>query len=246
MIHGVIFDLGSTLLYTELDGQWDKVFPRMHDDLWASLQALGYGFSGETFIRRFAGNYAAMDRQRQTDWLESTTAQVLTQTLAELGAPPLSPAAEAQALHAYYAYSETLWQPMPGVYAVLSELAAAGYKLGILSNASNSDNVQRLIDAAQLRHYFDPIVISSTAGIRKPAPKIFDLVLGPWGLPAQECAMVGDTLDADILGAQLAGLHNVWLTVHADRPANRARRGEITPEAEIAALADLPKVLAAW
>jgi len=135
---------------------------------------------------------------------------------------------------------------MPGVYELLSGLRAGGYKLAIISNASDSGNVDRLIDTALLRGYFNPIIISSVAGIRKPAPKIFDLVLGPWGLPASECVMVGDTLDADILGAQLAGLHNVWLTAHADRPSNRARRSQITPEAEIGALAALPPLLAAW
>jgi HAD superfamily hydrolase (TIGR01549 family) len=246
MIHGVIFDLGSTLLYTEVDGQWDKIVPRMNADLVASLQAQGYALHDETFIRRFADNFAAMDRQRQADWLESTTAQVLTQTLAELGAPTPSLAAQTQALHAYYAYSESLWRPMPGVYDVLPQLMAAGCKLAIISNASDTDNVDRLIDAAKLRSYFNPIIISSAVGIRKPARKIFDLVLETWRLPASECVMVGDTLDADVLGAQLAGLHNVWLTAHADRPSNRARRSEVTPEAEIAALAELPPLLAAW
>ena len=246
MIQGVIFDLGYTLLYNEIDGQWDKIFPRMDADLVASLQALGYALDGETFIRRFVNNFSAMDRQRQVDWLETTTSQVLTQTLADVGAPPLSPAAEAQALRAYYAYSETLWQPMPGVYDVLAQLRAAGCKLAIISNASDNGNVERLIDAAQLRGYFDPIIISAAAGIRKPAPKIFDLVLGPWGLPAGNCVMVGDTLAADILGAQLAGLHNVWLTSHADRPENHARRNEIVPEAAIELLAELPSIMAAW
>lgn len=246
MLRGVIFDLGSTLLYTRLDGWWDKIFPRMNADLLAHLQAQGYAFDSETFTRRFVDNFSAMDRQRQTDWLEGTTAQVLTQTLAELEAPPLSPAAQAQALAAYYAYSETLWQPMPGVYDVLPQLLAAGYKLAIISNASDFGNVERLIDNAQLRGYFDPIIISAAVGIRKPEPKIFDLVLKPWGMPAGECAMVGDTLAADILGAQLAGLHSVWITSHANRPENHARRKEITPEAEITALAELPELLAAW
>ena len=246
MIHGVIFDLGSTLLYTDVDGQWDKIVPRMNTDLVASLQAQGYALHAEAFIRRYADNFAAMDRQRQADWLESTTAQVLTQTLAELGASTPSLAVQARALRDYYAYSESLWQPVPGVYDVLSQLKAAGCKLAIISNASDTGNLDRLIDAGKLRGYFDPIIISSAVGIRKPAPKIFDLVLEAWGLPANECVMVGDTLDADILGAQLAGLHNVWLTAYADRPSNRARRSEVTPEAEIAALAELPPLLAAW
>jgi len=246
MINGVIFDLGATLLYTGVDGQWDKIVPRMNSDLLASLQAQGSALDAEAFIQRFADNFAAMDRQRQVDCIEGTTAQVLAQTLAELGALPLSPTAEARALQAYYAYSESLWRPTPGVYDLLPELAAAGCKLAIISNTSDSGNVWRLIDGARLRSYFDPIVLSSDAGIRKPAPKIFDLVMEGWGLPAQECVMVGDMLDADILGAQRAGLHNVWLTAYADHPANRARQNEIIPEAKIATLAELPSVLAAW
>jgi FMN phosphatase YigB (HAD superfamily) len=55
--------------------------------------------------------------------------------------------------------------------------------------------------------------------------------------------MIGDMLGADILGAQMAGLHNVWLTAHADHPANRAHRGHILPEAQIAALTELPALL---
>ncbi len=246
MIHGVIFDLGSTLLYTDVDGQWDNIIPRMNADLWASLQAQGYALQPEAFIPRFAYNFAAMDRQRQADWLESTTAQVLSQTLAEMGAPAPSLDGQAQALRAYYAYSESLWQPVPGVYDVLPHLLAAGYKLAIISNASDRDNVDRMIDGAKLRGYFNPIIVSAVMGIRKPAPKIFDLVLDAWGLPANECVMVGDTLDADVLGAQLAGLHNVWFTAYADRPGNRARRNEVTPEAEIGALAELPSLLACW
>ncbi len=246
MIQGVIFDLGSTLLYTELDGQWEKIYPRMNADLLASLQAQGYALDGEAFVQHFVETFVAMGRQRQADCLEVTAAQVLEQTLAELGAPPLPPSAQAQALRAYYAYGETLWRPMPGVYEVLPQLQAAGFRLAIISNASDSNNVWRLIDGARLRYYFDPIIISSSAGIRKPSPKIFNLVLDHWGLPASACAMVGDTLDADILGAQLCGLHNVWMSAHADRPDNRAKRGEIIPEVEITALAELPGVLAAW
>ncbi len=58
--------------------------------------------------------------------------------------------------------------------------------------------------------------------------------------------MVGDTLGADILGAQLAGLRHVWLTAHADHPANAAHRGQIVPEMEVAGLPELLPVLRAW
>ena len=43
MIRGVIFDLGSTLLYSQSDGLWETILPRMNADLLASLQTHGYG-----------------------------------------------------------------------------------------------------------------------------------------------------------------------------------------------------------
>jgi HAD superfamily hydrolase (TIGR01662 family) len=243
VIHGVIFDLGATLIYTELEGEFAQLFPRMDAALWAYLQSQGYGPDSDVFLRYFAGNFKVGDRLRQ----ERPVADVLKRTLAELGAPPPSPAVVAEALRAYFAYSESLWRPVPGVHDTLEQLMAAGRRLAIISNANDEANVQRLIDGANLRRYFDPIIISAVAGIRKPDPAIFDLVLQPWELSAAQCVMVGDTLDADILGAQRAGLHTVWITAHADLPAaNRARLGEIIPDVEIASLAQLPGVLEHW
>ena len=245
MIRGVIFDLGSTLLYSQSDGQWETILPRMNADLLASLQTHGYGRLDAEFVRRFAANFSEAERQRQQDWQETSAAWLLEKTLADLGAAPPPAQVSREVLRAYYAYSESLWRPMPGVYEVLERLAAKGLKQAIISNASDAANVQRLVDLGRFRRYFDPIIVSSAVGIRKPAPAIFDMVLRPWGLPPAECVMVGDTLEADIRGAQLAGLHNVWLTAQADRPSNRTWRQEISPEVEIAELAQLPAVLEA-
>ena len=244
MIRGVIFDLGSTLLYNEYDHNWHAILPRMRADLLTHLQAAGYDLDPPAFLNRFTAKVYEFNQQRQTDWVEYTTAWILKTTLEELGAPPPSPQFIATALKAYYAYSEALWRPMPGVYETLAHLAASGLRLAILSSAGDDENVQRLIDNARLRAYFDPIVVSAAVGIRKPNPRIFDLALKPWGLTPGECAMVGDTLGADILGAQLAGLHDVWLTARADHPANHAHDGNIIPTRRIAALADLPALLA--
>jgi len=243
MIRGVIFDLGSTLIYSEHDHNWRAVVPRMRDDLLAHLLAAGYTLDGPDFLNRFSAKFRECDQQRQTDWVEYTAAWILKTTLEECGAPSPSEQAVADALRIYYAYSESFWRPMPEVHETLQHLAGLGLMLGLISNAADDGNVQRLIDAANLRKYFDPIIVSAAVGIRKPNPAIFELVLSRWELPPDACVMVGDTLGADILGAQLAGLHNVWLTSHAGHPANQAHRGNIIPETEIATLAELPGVL---
>jgi len=246
MLGGVIFDLGSTLIYSTGEKNWGAIMPRMRADLLHFLNANGYALDPAEFLTRLAENYAAFDQQRQTDWVEYTTAYLITQTLKDLGQPAPPPALLESARRAYYAYSETLYTVLPDAHATLCRLRAAGLKLGLISNASDNENVQRLIDQAQLRDYFDPIIVSAAVGLRKPNPRIFDLVLKPWGLQANECVMVGDTLGADILGAQLAGLRHVWLTAYADHPANHAHRGNILPEAEIASLSDLPALLERW
>lgn len=246
MIRGIIFDLGSTLIYSADDHNWGALLPRMRGDLLAHLRAAGYNLEGRDFLNRLSAQYAIFDQQRQTDWVEYTSSYLITSTLEEMGAPPPSEAVLAQALHAYYAFSETRWRVLPEAHATLQKLAAAGYQLAIVSNAADNDNVQRLIDNARLRPYFDPIIVSAAVGIRKPNPKIFDRVLGPWGLTAAECVMVGDTLGADILGAQMANMRHAWLTAHADHSANHAHRGIILPEAEIASLAELPALLERW
>jgi putative hydrolase of the HAD superfamily len=246
MIRGLIFDLGSTLVYSAHDHNWGAVLPRMRADLVAHLTAQGYHLDAPRFLNRLAEKFSDFDRQRQTDWVEYTTEWILASTLAELGAPPLTPPLLAEALRAYYAFSESQWLPMPGVHETLRQLAAEGYRLAIISNASDDADVQRLIDNANLRSYFDPIIVSAAVGIRKPNPKIFDRVLQPWGWPPRECVMIGDTLGADILGAQMAGLRHVWLTAHAHHSANLAHRGHIIPEAEVAALAELPALLRSW
>ncbi len=243
MIHGVIFDLGSTLIYSENDHNWGAVLPRMRADLLTHLQAAGYALDRARFLNLFSAKYQDYNDQRQTDWVEYTSAYILRSTLEELGAPPPPPELAESALQAYYAFSESLWQPMPGVHETLRTLQAAGLKLAIISNAADDANVQRLIDNARLRPYFEPIIVSAAVGIRKPNPKIFDLVLAPWGLAPAECVMVGDTLGADILGAQFAGVHDVWLTAQAGHAANAAHRGNIIPTHEIASLVELPGLL---
>ncbi len=243
---GLIFDLGNTLIYTPQALSWAQTYDRMRGELLAYLQAAGYALDLADFHTRFGAQMRAYDEQRQADWVEYTATYMLGATLAELGLPAPTPEVMAQALAAYYRHSESLWQPVPQLHETLQHLAAQGYRLGLLSNAGDAANVHRLIDAYDLRRYFDPIVISAAVGQRKPNPAVFELVRAAWGVPASACVMIGDTLGADILGAQLAGMRNVWVTHHAAHPANVAHRGNIIPEAELPGLADLPALLATW
>jgi putative hydrolase of the HAD superfamily len=115
--------------------------------------------------------------------------------------------------------------------------------MGIISNASDEANVQRLVAKIDGAHAFDPVLVSARVGVRKPAPEIFNQLIGQWALPPETLVMVGDTLDADILGAQSAGMHQIWLRSAQDRADNQAAMGRISPEAVAIDLRQVPDLL---
>ncbi|OGO12217.1 MAG: hypothetical protein A2Z66_12625 [Chloroflexi bacterium RBG_13_66_10] len=241
MIRGLIFDLGSTLI--RFNGEWGEVVSNAHFALVDQLQQEGLQIDGAAVASEFRRQMEIYYHERESDFIEVTTAFVLRQVLANSGHPSVSDEVIRRALERMYRLTEIHWSPMPGVYQALDELRPQGYRLGMISNAGNEANVHRLIDKAGLRAYFDPILISAEVGLRKPNPALFEIVLRAWGLRPEETVMIGDTLGADILGAQNAGMHQIWLTLDADTPANRAHAGTITPEATASTLAELPALV---
>ena len=245
MLRGVIFDLGSTLLSHEYNNRWPLLRPRLITGLIRDLHAQGLQFDDNAFANTFTRNIVDFDGQRQTHFKEITSEYVLRATFADLNISP-DGFDVPRALAAYFGPSEALWKPMPRVYETLDMLRARGLRLAIVSNAADDANVQRLIDNHALRYYFDPIVVSAAAGIRKPNPRIFDFVLNAWKFAPAEVVMIGDTLGADVLGAKNAGLKSVWVTMQADTPDNAAHRETIVPDATATSLAELPDLLGSW
>jgi len=243
MLRGAIFDLGSTLISNEFNNRWSILRPSMIASLTFDLHAQGLTLDADSFAAAFTRVFNDFDAQRQTHFKEITSDYVLRTTFNSLGLNP-DGLDLARALAAYFAPSEALWKPMPGVYETIETLRVRGLKLAIVSNAADDANVQRLIDNHHLRPYFDPIVVSAAAGVRKPNPRIFDPVFAAWHLPPAEVVMIGDTLGADILGAHNVGMKSVWVTMEADTPANEAHQHTILPDAVADSLAELPDLLA--
>ncbi len=209
VIRGAIFDLGSTLIH--FDGDWPILLHDSLDLLIDRLQEDGLNFDRSGFRSAFEGALEAYDLQRQSNHLERSTTSLLQETLNTFGHEEISPEILGRGLKRFYSVSETHWQPMPALHAVLDELREEGRMLGLVSNAGDVENVQRLIDKVEIRGYFDPIIISAEIGIRKPDPRPFEMVLDQWQVAPESVVMIGDRLEADILGAQSTGIHQIWL-----------------------------------
>jgi putative hydrolase of the HAD superfamily len=241
VIRGVIFDLGSTLIRFEDD--WSEVLEESSQALAKQLERDGYHLDGKSFTEAFMQEIQDSYHVRDRDWVERPTSSLLRKVLSRFGHTEVTDESIERAVFQFYNVSEARWVPMDGVYEVLNELRAKDLFLGLISNAGDEGNVQRLIDNAELRSYFEPILISAAMGIRKPNPKLFEIVLETWDLPAHQVVMVGDNLEADILGAQNAGVHQIWLTAQADTPPDRAQTSVIVPEATAVAITEVPDLL---
>jgi putative hydrolase of the HAD superfamily len=241
VIRGVIFDLGSTLI--RFEGEWPEILQESSQVLARQLVRDGYPLNDKSFVADFMEEVLDSYQIREQDWVERTTSSLLLKVLARFGHREVADEVIERALLKFYDVSEARWTPMDGVYEVLDHLRLKGMCLGMISNAGDEGNVQRLIDNAQLRPYFKPIYISAALGIRKPNPKLFEMVLETWDLPADQVVMVGDNLGADILGAQNAGVHQIWLTTQADTPSNREHASVIVPEATAESITEVPALL---
>jgi putative hydrolase of the HAD superfamily len=107
------------------------------------------------------------------------------------------------------------------------------YRLFAISNGNANLRV------IGLDRYFEASLAAREAGVLKPDPRIFDILLQRAGLRAAEAAHVGDDPDADVEGARRAGLVPVWLNRRrapwaAETPA---------PAITISSLVDLPAAL---
>lgn len=79
--------------------------------------------------------------------------------------------------------------------------------------------------------------------IGKPAPDFFRMALASLDLPPQQVAMIGDDIDADIGGAQRAGLTGILVQTGKYRP-DHAAASATQPDRLLASIADLPALLA--
>ncbi len=93
----------------------------------------------------------------------------------------------------------------PEVPAVLQSLVNFGLKIGLISNVNSIRQVPYYLEQYGIKHFFNPIVLSSVYTRRKPDPAIFHHAARLSNSPTSECIYIGDRISRDILGAKRAG-----------------------------------------
>ncbi|MDP5272851.1 HAD family hydrolase [Chengkuizengella axinellae] len=84
------------------------------------------------------------------------------------------------------------------------------YKLGLVTNGRNQIQYGK-IDLLSIRDYFDVIVVSEEAGVKKPSQQIFQIALQRLDLLPHEAIFVGDHPKNDVFGSSQAGMKAIWV-----------------------------------
>jgi putative hydrolase of the HAD superfamily len=129
----------------------------------------------------------------------------------------------------------------PEVPAVLESVQKLGLKIGLISNVNSRGQVPTNLKQYGIRHYFDPIVLSSEYGRRKPDPAIFHYAARLADLPTSHCVYVGDRIARDILGARRAGFRMAVQILHGYDHGERDEGP--APDAIITDLTELVDIL---
>jgi len=128
-----------------------------------------------------------------------------------------------------------------GVFEVLETMRKDGYRIAMIANG-DSAGARNIIAACGLEDYFDVVVISEEVGIEKPDKQVFQVALDKLGVEAENAVMVGNRIDADIVGANRIGMKSVWFRWN-DRYEEIIGSEDKKPDFIIKRLSELPGIL---
>ena len=85
------------------------------------------------------------------------------------------------------------------------------YKLHIITNGFEEVQHKKMHGSGILG-FFDTVTTSEEAGVKKPHPQIFQVAIDKSGAEISKSVMIGDNLEADIIGAHQFGLQVIHLS----------------------------------
>ncbi|NQN68256.1 noncanonical pyrimidine nucleotidase, YjjG family [Streptococcus suis] len=129
-------------------------------------------------------------------------------------------------------------QIFDGADRLLQELVDRGYKLYAATNGVTYIQENRLLNSPILP-YFEQVFISEKMGTQKPSADFYEKIAEQIGsLDMSQFLMIGDSLTADIQGANNAGIDSVWYN-----PKHLEKLGQAQPTFVISSYQELLDLL---
>ncbi len=98
------------------------------------------------------------------------------------------------------------------------EYLAPKYNLHIITNGFQEVQYLKLNNSG-IKKYFSTVTTSEEVGLKKPHPVIFEIALKKACVSPQKSIMIGDSLEADIIGAKNAGMNTLFFNYRNENVA---------------------------
>ena len=247
-IRAILFDLDDTLIdWSGFKGNWWELEPRhlRHVYQYINSHVHALNISSEVFVEEFSRRSRENWELARDSLISPHLGKLLVETAQAVGVPEDRIDHDRLLTEYRWGIAEGV-QVFKEVPAVLQKLRSYGLELGIITNSFVPMSLRDIeLKNFDLIKYFPRCRWSAAdAGYLKPHPEVFKTALKELNLTAKEAVFVGDSLPADIVGAQSIGMRAVWRKpIHSNgfKPDN-----QIAPDAQIRTLDELLGIIALW
>jgi len=215
MIKHIFFDLDHTIW--DFDKNAQETLHELY--LQYKLEEIGLT-SAEDFI----STYTANNHQLWADYhvgkitKETLRAERFSRTFIQLGVHPEKIPHQFEDDYVRITpYKKNLFLGSEKVLAYLQQK----YTLHIISNGFKESTLIKM-EVSGLNPYFTNVIISEDVGVNKPDKAIFEYALDKAKARKEESIMIGDSIEADIRGAQGFGMKAIFFN-----PLNKELPGDV-------------------
>lgn len=111
----------------------------------------------------------------------------------------------------YWDYYAKNLKNYPNTMLVLNSLKSSGFKLALVTDSDGKRDIKMMrLKKLGIDLYFDYIVTSDDVGFNKPDIKNWEYILKLSGFNANQCIMIGDHPDVDLVNAKKLGFITIW------------------------------------
>lgn len=197
-VEAIFFDVGDTLRTRVSD---PTLQAQASEELYGLIQPTQ---PPEIFFQNIDQRYRDYQTWRRQTMIEITEQELWSRwMLPDFPAERLAPLVD-RLMDLYRLRSgRPVW--LEGAEKVIPELFARGYKLAIISNTISRTETPQALKDSNLTRYFNPVILSTTFGKRKPDPELFLHAARLANVLPQHCAYIGDQPTRDVVGSKRAG-----------------------------------------
>ena len=194
----------------------DTLYSQMEPLLSACEYSLGSKLPDpELFYRIFGKRSAEMFLFSESGQVSIHESRIyrIENTMKDMGIPFTRE--QAEIFQARYKENQSHLHISTVLSGLLDECAAAGIKMGVITNGPLSHQVQKFHTLGLDKWFIqEQLIVSAGVGVAKPDVKIFRMAEEMWRLNPANTYMVGDSLENDIAGAKGAGWKTIWMNHH--------------------------------